>query len=145
MRWWKPSGEGATQKPPVQSKEHMTSKCQRHKGLRSCLSLHAPGPGQPGSGQGPCLPLPQYTCDKGQNGLPKTQLHSSGTSGGFSESSAAFTGPRHLQKGDPPKAAPPPALPQLELIAAVQILHVRYSACPGQQGTGSRDNMCQQT
>lgn len=41
--------------------------------------------------------------------------------------------------------SPPAPPPQLELIAAVQILHVRDSACPGQQGTGSRANMCQQT
>jgi len=28
MRWWKPSGEGVTQKPPAEGKGHVMSKCQ---------------------------------------------------------------------------------------------------------------------
>lgn len=84
-RGWKPSGEGATQTPPAQSEGHMRSR--EHQSWAQAF---------------PCTPWDQaslalcsllavssHTSDKGPNGFPQTQLHTSGTSRGFSERAEA--------------------------------------------------------
>lgn len=136
MRWWKPSGEGATQKPPVQSKEHMTSKCQRHMPFPACPRT--------GPARLCAMSLLAPSATHTTKAKMDSQRHSYIAVGPVGASLRALQPSLALDTSRREtflRLLPP----QLELIAAVQILHVRVSACPGQQGTGSRANTCQQT
>lgn len=116
MRWWKPSSEGATQKPPAQSKGHMMTKVPKPQegtqSLGSCLSPHAQGQCQPSSAQGPCFCFFHMQLTKAKMGSQRHSYTPEGTPPRALQPPPAPQ-PTHLQKGALPMAAPP----QLELIA----------------------------